>query len=99
MYIRSNGKNYSSRDIEVPQNYRGNAFSEVETQEIIEEEESSEENKKIDLPVSSDNKRGSLSFLSNDEDIILLGLILLLAQEELASEILPILIIILFLSK
>lgn len=98
MYARQSEKNHLSREIAIPQNYRGTAFKESEVIQV-EEDAKEEESTEAALPVRPDERKITRSFLSSEEDIILLGLILLLAQEELSSEILPILIMILFLNK
>ena len=100
MYVRPDGRRRMPKDISIPQNYSGNAFNEKEETSIDNDELSEEQN---DAPVikevpsfCSEEKRGFLSALGNNDDLIILGLILLLSQDGLGDDILPLLLIILF---
>ena len=95
MYIRSDGR----RRVSVPQNYSGSLFSdhpplESEAEEIISEEQTDAEA----LPVSS-NKRDLFSGFLESEELIILGLILLLSRDGFGDDIIPILLIILLFKK
>ena len=94
MYIRSDGR----RRVSVPQNYSGSLFSdnpplESEAEEIISEEQTEES-----IPVSNHKKELFGGFLESEE-LIILGLILLLSQDGFGDDIIPILLIILFFKK
>lgn len=105
MYVRPDGRRKISRDISIPQNYSGNAFNEKEDL-MLENEEIPEERAENEIPVikesspsHTDEKRGFLSAISNNDDLMLLGLILLLSQDGFGDDILPLLLIILFFRK
>lgn len=100
MYIRSDGR----RHVSVPQNYSGSLFSdppheaeidkeiEAGTEEI--EASASPEPIPVSLP-----KKDFLSNILDNEELIILGLILLLSQDGFGDDIIPILLIILFFKK
>ena len=93
MYIKPSG----ARQVSVPQNYGGNLFSpskeEPKEEKTIEGEASDES-----IPVASQPKN-SLQSLFENEDLIILGLILLLSQDGFGDDILPILLLILLFKK
>lgn len=107
MYIRSTAKRPHARELMIPENYGGNAFS--SSQPFIKEEKQEDAAVEginevlVDADISDagepDKKNGLWDFTSSDDDIILIGLILLLAFDGLADDILPILIMILLLGK
>ena len=91
MYIRPSGR------VSVPRNYSGNLFSESppdETTEVMTEEQIEEDA----TPVIA-QKKDIFSNLLGNEDLIILGLILLLSQDGFGDDIIPILLIILFFKK
>lgn len=94
MYIRPSGR------ISVPRNYSGNLFSEppAEIEETVEESQEEIEEKEASVPVISQTK-DIFSNLFGNEDLIILGLILLLSQDGFGDDIIPILLIILFFKK
>ena len=104
MYVRSDGRQRLSKDISIPQNYSGNAFipkdaprSEPEEATVrpeIPEAEAVEVSGHI-----TDEKKGFLSGLAGNDDLLLLGLILLLSQDGFGDDILPIILIMLFFKK
>ena len=76
----------------VPQNYSGNLFSESE-QEPVQEAESEA------APVVACQKKDIFSNLFDNEELLLLGLLILLSQDGFGDDIIPILLIILFFKK
>lgn len=95
MYIRPSGR------VSVPRNYSGNLFSDPPPEAEAEEtaaEEIEEEKEEASLPVSLP-KKDLFSNLFGNEDLIILGLILLLSQDGFGDDIIPILLIILFFKK
>ena len=107
MYVRSDGQRKLPKDISIPQNYSGNAFiskdaqneddSKAEIESVITEEVEPEAEAVCKMP--REEKRGLLSGLVGNEDFLLLGLILLLSQDGFDDDILPIILLILFLKK
>ena len=109
MYVRSDGQRKLPNDISIPKNYSGNAFipkeppnedageSKAEIEAMI-GEESAPEAEAVYNTVREE-KRGFLSGLAGNEDFLLLGLILLLSQDGFDDDILPIILLILFLKK
>ena len=104
MYVRSDGQRKLPKDISIPQNYSGNAF--------IPKESHAEESEKIDphaetpepeaeevFKPAHEEKKGFLSGIVGNEDLLILGLILLLSQDGFDDDILPIILLILFLKK
>ena len=108
MYVRSDGGRKLPKDISIPQNYSGNAFiskdpPQEETEEVLSTdtatpEASEPENVEALAPIREE-KKGFLSGFAGNEDLLLLGLILLLSQEGFDDDILPIILLILFLKK
>ena len=94
MYIRPDGR----RRVSVPQNYSGSLFSDNPSLESEAEEIISEELTEESIPVSNHKKDLFSGFLESEE-LIILGLILLLSQDGLGDDIIPILLIILFFKK
>ena len=107
MYVRSDGQRRLPKDISIPQNYSGNAFiskdppmenyNKPET-EVISAEKAEPETEAV-CKMPGEEKRGLLSGLVGNEDFLLLGLILLLSQDGFDDDILPIILLILFLKK
>ena len=96
MYTRPNDRR---RQTQIPENYGGTAFSEEENvftppptdiEPCTEVGISEKENKKSIFPIKS----SILGF--EGEDLLLIALIFLLAQSDMANDILPLLIILLF---
>lgn len=105
MYVRSDGGRKLPNDIFIPKNYSGNAFTKKEppAEEMIESDTSvteapKTESKDVFNPVCEE-RRGILSGIAGNEDFLLLGLILLLSQDGFDDDILPIILLILFLKK
>ena len=95
MYIRPDGR----RRVSVPQNYSGSLFSEDPPLESEAEETISEEPTDTEaLPVSN-HKKDLFSGFFESEELIILGLILLLSQDGFGDDIIPILLIILLFKK
>lgn len=96
MYTRPNDRR---RQTQIPENYGGIAFSEQESiftppptdiESCCEQPLPEKENKKSIFPIKS----SILGF--EGEDLLLIALIFLLAQSDMANDILPLLIILLF---
>ena len=108
MYVRPDGRRRSSANISIPKNYSGNAFVESDepidaniadsTDTIAEESSGTSDNTEVLAPVH-DEKKSFLSGFTDNDDLILLGLILLLSHDGLGDDLLPILLIILFFKK
>ncbi len=97
MYIRPSGR------VSVPRNYSGNLFSEpppeMEAEAEVLEDEIEEKKEEVEVaPVISQTK-DIFSNLFGNEDLIILGLILLLSQDGFGDDIIPILLLILFFKK
>ena len=115
MYVKPGARQSNRRSISVPQNYSGNAFSSLppkvteeppSAEEVNEEENAMIEtdDQKIDEAESvavshTESSKGILSGLIGNDELIILGIILLLSQDDSADDILPILLLILFLRK
>ena len=102
MYVRSDGHKKLPKDISIPQNYSGNAFIPKEAATIESSREIAEETKPSDEEVFKpicEERKGFLSGLAGNDDLLLLGLILLLSQDGFGDDILPIILIMLFLKK
>lgn len=85
MYVRPEAR----RNISIPDNYGGSAFDTRETPEINEpeaEERISE----------GDEKKSGLPFGIGSEELLLLGIILILSQSDEGGDILPFLLMLLF---
>lgn len=99
MYVRTDGRRNIPKDIDIPKNYSGNAFSEATiTEEEIEVAEEAESVSADVIPVTSCKKDIFSGFMGN-EDLMLLGLILLLSLDGFGDDIIPILLIILFFKR
>ena len=106
MYVRSDGGKRIPKDISIPQNYSGNAFTEkeppaeeaIETDISVTEDTAPEADEEVFKPIHEERK-GILSGIAGNEDFLLLGLILLLSQDGFDDDILPIILLILFLKK
>lgn len=105
MYVRSDGGRKLPNDISIPKNYSGNAFTKKEplTEKMTESDTSVTE---VPEPETEavfksvrEERRGILSGIAGNEDFLLLGLILLLSQDGFDDDILPIILLILFLKK
>ena len=95
MYVRADGRKNIPRDIDIPKNYSGNAFSEKE--EAVELEEAEPVVEQVE-PVAHCKKDFLSGFMENEE-LMLLGLILLLSLDGFGDDIIPILLIILFFKR
>ena len=82
------------RPLAIPQNYSGNLFSESE-QEPVQEAAAEPEA----APVVACQKKDIFSNLFDNEELLLLGLLILLSQDGFGDDIIPILLIILFFKK
>ena len=105
MYIRPDGRRRAPGDISIPQNYSGNAFSENKDA-AIDSESTSEDKASNAEPITNEvfsshheEKHGFLSGIANSDDLIILGLILLLSQDGFGDDILPLILIILLFRK
>ena len=96
MYIRPNDRR---RQTQIPENYNGMAFSQEENiftppptdiEPCCESEITEKEPKKSIFPIKS----SILGF--EGEDLLLIALIFLLSQSDMANDIIPLLIILLF---
>ena len=94
MYVRADGRKNLPKDIDIPKNYSGNAFS--ESAEMVEEE--AEPVVAEPEPVAH-CKKDLLSGFMENEELMLLGLILLLSLDGFGDDIIPILLIILFFKR
>ena len=105
MYVRPEGKKKSPIDISVPRNYSGNAFSEIGNVEAYIEKTSEEciqsENRIPKEAPSSTIKEARNLFpgITNGDDLIILGLLILFFQDGFDDDILPLILIMLFLKK
>ncbi len=99
MYVRTDGRRNIPKDIDIPKNYSGNAFSEADDAE--EEVEIIEESEPVSVEVEPvvHRKKDFLSGFMENEELMLLGLILLLSLDGFGDDIIPILLIILFFKK
>ena len=98
MYVRADGRRNLPKDIEIPKNYSGNAFSESEEESLDEEVEEAEVVSTEAEPVMKIQKDFLSGFMENEE-LLLLGLILLLSLDGVGDDIIPILLIILFFKR
>ena len=105
MYVRPDGRRRTPNNIPIPQNYSGNAFSEKEDSIIDSEADSNEKSGNAE-PISNEvasfhieEKHGFLSGIANSDDLIILGLILLLSQDGFGDDMLPLILIILLFRK
>ena len=91
MYIRQNDRR---RSISIPHNYSGNAFSDdseqVEEVPIARHESESSKN---------EERRSFLPISIGHDELILIGILLLLFQGEVSDGIIPLLLAILFLGS
>lgn len=105
MYVRSDGDRRIPKDISIPKNYSGNAFTKKEplAEEMIESDTSVTEDPAPETEAVfksvREERKGFLSGIAGNEDFLLLGLILLLSQDGFDDDILPIILLILFLKK
>ena len=104
MYVRSDGRQRLSKDISIPQNYSGNAFVSKDTPKSEPEESATgveaPEAETVEVSAHiSDERKGFLSGITGNDDLLLLGLLLLLSQEGFGDDILPIILIMLFFKK
>ena len=98
MYVRTDGRRNIPKNIDIPQNYSGNAFSEPPDEKVEVEIEETEPVSAEALPVIN-RKKDFLSGFMENEDLMLLGLILLLSFDGFGDDIIPILLIILFFKR
>ena len=80
------------RPLAIPQNYSGNLFSEPEQEPVQESEPEA-------APVVACQKKDVFSNSFDSEELLLLGLLILLSQDGFGDDIIPILLIILFFKK
>ena len=95
MYTRPQNSRQSSKGIAIPENYSGSAF--VNQAYARDEPEDCIEPESVIEADTSPSKRPSLLEGIGGEEILILGLIFLLAQSDEGNDLLPILIILLFL--
>ena len=86
MYVRPDSKH----KISLPQNYSGNLFSEEPVQ--------AEEPEEI-TPVVACQKKDIFSGIFDNEELLLVGLLILLSFDGFGDDLIPILLIILFFKK
>ena len=109
MYTRPDARRRDGRqDVFIPENYSGTAFNDP-PEGVFDEggekdmsiaEESEATNTEVSEPAGAKPKRKSGLFDGiSTEDLLLLGVILLLSQEDEGNDILPILLILLFFRK
>ena len=106
MYVRPDGHRGAQRDLSVPKNYSGNAFSESRAFHDPEENEE-EENLTSTSPIAeevmteapSEGKKGLFAGIGDNDDLLLLGLILLLSRDGLGDDIIPLLLMLLLFKK
>ena len=91
MYVRPEGR----RNISIPDNYGGNAFG-VPDRSSIPEPSPTEEASEPTAAECEEEKKSSLPFGIGSEELLLLGIILILSQSEDGGDILPFLLILLF---
>ena len=98
LYVRPEGR----KSITIPDNYGGNAFSErarisppepVAIEPISDEPEAQPET--VEVAKAEEKKRALFSGIGSEE-LLLLGMILILSQSDEGSDILPFLLILLF---
>ena len=97
MYARQGG--HRDRGISIPQNYSGNAFSEIIDSDRCSEREESEAcaRNTPDAPTPSKPPKSFLPINIGSEELIIIGIILLLFQSEEGNDLIPLLLAILFL--
>ena len=102
MYSRQSG--HRERGISIPQNYSGNAFSEIsndnsdfEASAIDPPTENISEDAAADAVHSSKEQKNFLPINIGSEELIIIGIVLLLFQSEEGSGMIPLLLAILFL--
>ena len=86
MYVRPDSKH----KISLPQNYSGNLFSEEPVQPAEPEEVA---------PVVAYQKKDIFSGIFDNEELLLVGLLILLSFDGFGDDLIPILLIILFFKK
>lgn len=94
MYIKPSG----GHRVSVPQNYSGNLFSATEPEREEEKEKIEELSADAPLPPLAPRSDIFSSFIGNEE-LIILGLILLLSLDGFGDDIIPILLLILLFKK
>ena len=105
MYTRPDVRHREVRqDVFIPENYSGTAFNDqpptpTEKETLSVPEDSVEVDDAIETSAENSKKRNGLFAGLSGEDLLLLGIILLLSQEDAGDEILPILLMLLFFRK
>ena len=102
MYLRQGSR---SKHISIPQNYSGNAFSDKgipqKPDETVEEVGGADEPQlsELELPdkAPKSGQKNLLPIFIKNEELIILGIILLIFQNEKGNEAIPILLALLFL--
>jgi hypothetical protein len=89
LYVRPEGR----RSISIPDNYGGNAFGSTEQIEIPEPTVTEEAE---ETSGECSEKKSSLPFGIGSEELLLLGIILILSQSDEGGDILPFLLMLLF---
>lgn len=98
MYVKPETR----KRITIPDNYGGNAFNQIERVEVPEtvpEVTQAEGNEVSAFVESKDEKHGALPFGIGSEELLLLGILLILTQSDEGGDILPFLLILLFLKN
>lgn len=102
MYTRPENRYQRNKAIHLPENYGGNAFSEralPKSDDISPIDEPDAEPTLIEIPDDKkDSKGGKLRIFDGigGEELLILGIILLLSQSDEGSDLLPILVMLLF---
>lgn len=96
---------HKERGISIPQNYSGNAFSEIRESQYSTDDEYAENDGSAEIPESNEAEtagrvpKSLLPINISSEELILIGLALLLFQSDIDDGIVPLLLAILFLGK
>lgn len=104
MYVRPDGHRGMQRELSVPKNYSGNAFSESSSFRAPEKDEGdltveSSVDEEVTVSEPSEVKKGIFTGLADNDDLLLLGLILLLSRDGLGDDIVPLLLMLLLFKK
>ena len=96
---------HKERGISIPKNYSGNAFSEIRESQYSADDEYAENDASAELPekheaeIADRMPKSLLPINIGSEELILIGLALLLFQSDIDDGIVPLLLAILFLGK
>jgi len=102
MYTRQGNR---SKNISIPQNYSGNAFRDHHSSELLpdhtdapqDSEESDTSIQQTDGVLKANEQKNFLPISIGNEELIIIGIILLIFQSNKSSDALPILLALLFL--